>query len=63
MSLRGRQMTYPGHYWLLIDPETELPSNEPGSACSAYYGLSDKPVEGNWVMVCTVPEPRKDESE
>jgi hypothetical protein len=56
-------MTYPGHYWLLIDPETELPSNEPGSACSAYYGLSDKPVEGNWVMVCTVPEPRKDESE
>ena len=59
MSPRGRQMTYPDHYWLELNPETGNPT---GEACHAYYGLSDRPTVGFWVMVCTVPEP-KDESE
>lgn len=36
-----------GHYWIEID-EDDLPT---GSACSAYYGESDKPMSGNYVLV------------
>lgn len=37
-----------GYYWLSVDYVTGNPT---GEACWAYYGLSDKPTEGNWILV------------
>ena len=36
-----------GHWWMEVDSDG-MPT---GSICSAFYGESDKPVEGKWVLV------------
>ena len=38
----------PRSYWLEIDPQT---GNPKGSVCWAYYGINDKPIVGNWILV------------
>ena len=37
----------PGHYWIEVDKDGEYT----GNMCSAYYGHSDKPIEGVWKLV------------
>jgi hypothetical protein len=39
------------YFWVLYDPDTELPI----SVCSAYFGMSDRPLGENWVLVKIVP--------
>lgn len=47
-------------YWLEVNPETMLPT---GKACSAYFGLSDKPIEGYWLLVEEISVPILDENQ
>ena len=42
----------PRDYWIEID-EDGLPT---GHACSAYYGVNDKPMEGTWILVREVKD-------
>lgn len=37
------------HYWLEVDPETMLPTGR--ARLVGYYGDSDKPTSGFWVLV------------
>ena len=36
-----------GYYWIEADEDGEYT----GNMCSAYYGESDKPTVGNWILV------------
>lgn len=36
-----------GHYWVEVDSDEEYT----GNICSAYYGESDKPTVGIWILV------------
>lgn len=50
-------MILPKHYWLEVDPETKNPT---GQVCWAYYGQSDKPTDGYWILVEQVEAPNQD---
>ncbi len=53
-------MTYPRRYWLEIDPETGNPTDQ---VCWAYYGESDRPIEGYWILVEEIAVPLLDENQ
>jgi hypothetical protein len=37
----------PGYWWLEVDENGVIT----GNICSAYYGTSDKPIEGIWKLI------------
>lgn len=50
-------MILPDHYWIQLDPDSRNPT---GKICHGYYGLSDKPMDGLWILVKQVEEPVED---
>lgn len=44
----------PKYYWMEVDPETKNPT---GEVCWVFYGFSDKPTEGYWILVKEVEPP------
>lgn len=41
-----------GHWWIQVDDDG-MPTNH---ICSAYYGDSDKPTVGKWILVKKVTQ-------
>jgi hypothetical protein len=37
----------PGYWWMELDEDGE----PTGHICSAYYGESDRPMQGTWILV------------
>ena len=47
---------YPDHYWVEISALDSELKHTTGEVCSAYYGESDKPVQGIWILVKKVDD-------